>query len=258
MADVSSPAVDLDPDALGALEEQRAFLRRSLTDLRREHEAGDLDEDDYAALQDGYVHRLAAVEAAIADGKAVLATRRPDRNRGRTIGIAAAVLVFALGSGFGVAQLAGRRPAGATITGDTLLTARQRLAKCLSNGFQGDAAKTIACYDDVIARDPTNVEAKTYRAGFALMMQNDLSRLSDLITVAQANPSYPDVHAFLAVAFDRLGRPDSALAELRKLDSLRPPPLMLDLVSELRAQLEATTSTTTTTIAATPTTTTTP
>ena len=41
------------------LEEQQRFLQRSLSDLEREHDAGDLDDDDYATLKHDYEARLA-------------------------------------------------------------------------------------------------------------------------------------------------------------------------------------------------------
>ena len=40
-------------DRLAALEEERRFLLRSLTDLEREHDAGDVDDLDYETLKDG-------------------------------------------------------------------------------------------------------------------------------------------------------------------------------------------------------------
>ena len=46
-----------DPDALAALESERDFLLRSLTDLEEEREAGNLDDD------------RALVEAALAAGR---------------------------------------------------------------------------------------------------------------------------------------------------------------------------------------------
>ncbi|HYZ97739.1 MAG TPA: hypothetical protein VE575_03240, partial [Acidimicrobiales bacterium] len=55
----------LDPDALAALEEQRDFLLRSLEDLEREHDAGDVDDHDYAALKDDYTARAARTIRAI-------------------------------------------------------------------------------------------------------------------------------------------------------------------------------------------------
>jgi hypothetical protein len=37
----------VNPDQLAELEEQRRFLLRSLTDLDREHQYGDVDDHDY-------------------------------------------------------------------------------------------------------------------------------------------------------------------------------------------------------------------
>ncbi len=48
------------PDAPGAhegLEDQRDLLLASLTDLEREHEAGDLSDADYTVLRDRYTAR---------------------------------------------------------------------------------------------------------------------------------------------------------------------------------------------------------
>ncbi len=233
----------LDPDALAALEEQRGFLRRSLADLERERAAGDLDDADYEALRDDYQHRLDAVSAAVDEGKVTLAAQRT-RSRGQTAVIIGAVVAFALLCGFVVAHLAGRRGSGDEATGQILRSSRDQLALCLSQGFTGDVDKTVACYDDVLKTDPNNQEAKTYSAGIKVVAQHDLSRIGDLLAVAEADPNYPDVHAFLAVAFDLIGREDSALAELNKLAALHPAPLLLDLTSSLRQKLEASTTTT--------------
>ena len=45
--------IRLDPDELATLEEQRDFLLRSLEDLEREYEAGDLTDEDHRTLRDG-------------------------------------------------------------------------------------------------------------------------------------------------------------------------------------------------------------
>ena len=69
----------LDPDELAALEEQRDFLLRSITDLDQEHAAGDLEDGDYQSLKDDYTARAAEVLRAIelkpsyADGYGLLA-----------------------------------------------------------------------------------------------------------------------------------------------------------------------------------------
>ena len=79
-ADVASVTV-IDPDRLAELEEERRFLLRSLDDLEREHDAGDVDEHDFAALRDGYVARAAAVLREIDEGKAAPCRRAPPSRR---------------------------------------------------------------------------------------------------------------------------------------------------------------------------------
>jgi Tfp pilus assembly protein PilF len=134
------------------------------------------------------------------------------------------------------------------VSGETRLGAREQLSQCLSQLIQGNnpTPQVLQCYDQVLKSDPANVEARTYKAGLSVMVNHDVSAVNELISVATSDPSYPDVHAFLAIAFSQLGRPDSALAELKKLDTLNPTPLMRDLVADLRTTLESTTTTTTT------------
>ena len=91
----------MNPDRLAELEEERRFLLRSMTDLEREHAAGDVDEVDYRELKDGYTVRAAATLREIDDGRralpakpaAGLATpvadvrRRRGRDRHRVVGV---------------------------------------------------------------------------------------------------------------------------------------------------------------------------
>ena len=72
----------LDLDELARLEEERAFLLKSLDDLERERDAGDIDERDYETLKDDYTRRAVTVLRAIEAGKAKFAPpRRGARGR---------------------------------------------------------------------------------------------------------------------------------------------------------------------------------
>ena len=64
-----------------ALEEDRDFLLRSLEDLEREWEAGDIDEADYVALKDDYTVRAASVLRALAAAPAAAAAAGDDAQR---------------------------------------------------------------------------------------------------------------------------------------------------------------------------------
>ena len=107
-----------DPDRLAELEEERAFLLRSLDDLDREHDAGDIDEADYDTLRDGYTARAAAVLRAIesrAGGAAAEAARAT--GAGSACG-RAVVVVVAVAAGVLVAWASGDRLPGDSSSGD--------------------------------------------------------------------------------------------------------------------------------------------
>jgi hypothetical protein len=232
---VTRRVVRLDPDALAVLEEQRSFLKRSLADLEREHEAGDLESDDYEVLKQDYETRLASVARAVGEGKAELATSRPPARRARTAMIATAVVVFALVCGFVVARSAGRRDPGGSITGEITKTARERNTECLSQA-QAKPADAVKCYTGVLADSPNNVESLTYR-GWIRVTSGDTQGLADLRQAVMIDGSYPDVHAFLAVVLFRAGCATDAANELRRLDTLTPSPLILQLVADLRTEI---------------------
>ena len=126
------------------MNDEREFLLRSLADLEREYEAGDLEESDYTVLRDDYIARAAtalrsedgrlngaaepggdrapAAATAFANG----GRRRPPR--GRTFGVGTAVLAAAIGLGVLVARGSGERLPGQTITGDIPELARATAA----------------------------------------------------------------------------------------------------------------------------------
>jgi hypothetical protein len=233
---VTKRIVRLDPDALAVLEEQRSFLRRSLSDLEHEHDASDLDEDDYRTLKHDYEARLASVSRAVDEGKAEFATVRAPARPARTALIVTGVVVFALVCGFVVARQAGRRDNTGTITGELAKTARERNIECL-NQAQTDPANAIKCYTGVLRDAPDNVEALTYR-GWVRVTSNDGGGLSDLQQAVKIDGSYPDVHAFFAIVLFRAGCISDASAELTRLDALKPSPLVIDLTSSIRTQIK--------------------
>jgi cytochrome c-type biogenesis protein CcmH/NrfG len=233
---VTKRVVRLDPDALAVLEEQRSFLRRSLADLEREHEAGDLESDDYEVLKHDYESRLASVSRAVDEGKAELATSRPPARPARTAMVVTAVVVFALVCGFVVARSAGRRDPGGSITGEITKTARERNTECLGQA-QAKPADAVTCYTGVLADSPSNVESLTYR-GWIRFTSGDAQGLTDLRQAVMVDGTYPDVHAFLAVVLFRAGCVSDAANEISRLDTLNPSPLVLQLVADLRAQIK--------------------
>jgi cytochrome c-type biogenesis protein CcmH/NrfG len=234
---VTKRVVRLDADSLAVLEEQRAFLRRSLSDLELEHDAGDLEADDYEVLKQDYEQRLDSVERAVSEGKAELVAARAPARPARTALIVLSVVLFALVCGFAVARSAGRREAGGSVTGEITKTARERNTECLDQA-QADPQAAVSCYSGVLADAPGNVESLTYR-GWIRMTSGDAQGLDDLRQAVMLDGSYPDVHAFLAVVLFRAGCVSDASTELNRLDALNPTPLVQQLVAGIRTEISA-------------------
>jgi tetratricopeptide (TPR) repeat protein len=228
----------LDPDALAALEDQRDFLLRSLEDLEREHDAGDVDDHDYASLKDDYTARAARSIRAIEVHHARVAAATPRRPWPRTLAVLAGVVAFAVVAGVLVARSSGRREAGDALTGDIRESTRTQLDNARLALQQERYDDAIEIYDTVLADQPGNIEALAYK-GRAQIGNGDMQGVLTLIDAAETNPDYPDTHYFLAGAFAVAGRYDSALQELDRFDALDPPPDLAAEADDLRAQIEA-------------------
>jgi tetratricopeptide (TPR) repeat protein len=224
--------------ALSALEEQRDFLLRSLDDLEQERAAGDVDEHDYRALKDDYTARAAAAIRAIERRQAPVPAVPPARRWAGTVTWTVGVVVFAVLAGLLVAQAAGRREAGQSATGDIRQTVGARLDEASRLLGESEFDDAIAIYDDVLADQPTNAEALTYRA-WALRLSGERSDgFTALLDAATIAPDYPDVHALLAVVFFQEGLVDLAAQEIELLEGLDPPPHIQELVAPLAERID--------------------
>jgi tetratricopeptide (TPR) repeat protein len=239
----------LDPDALAALEEERDFLLRSLRDLEREHDVGDVDDHDYEVLKDDYTARAAAVLRSVESRRSALVSRRsaPDRRR-RTL-VAALVVGFAVVLGIGVAQASGRRGSGDEITGDVRQTARDKVLDARAAMGDGRYRDAIGLFDEVIALAPSNVEAHSDK-GWLLVLTARQSALGGdrdlLLNRAQAeldmavelDPHAADARIFRASLFSDIGLPQPGISDLDALSRDDVPPELQARVDALRTRLQ--------------------
>lgn len=246
----------VDPDELARLEEERRFLLRSLDDLEREYAAGDVEDDDYVTLKDGYTARAAATLRAIEAGRATLPSPR-SVPRSRTIAWVLVSLAFAALAGWLLAQTSGTRQPGEVMTGgqqaDEVAIALTEARALMSSGDYGGAFER---FQRVVELEPDNVEARTYTAWILVLntrltddpavIETSLSTaLGAFASVVEDDPGYADAHCLYAVtAANFLPEPDLDLARAegqRCLDS-NPPASMLGFVQEFLAGIDASTA----------------
>jgi hypothetical protein len=238
----------VNPDQLAELEEERRFLLRSITDLDREHLYGDVDDNDYQTLRDGYTARAAPVLRAIDDGH--VGTSPPRRRRPKVfVAWIVGTLLVACVAGWLVARTSGQRLPGQAITGglpgdevaQKLAEARQLLGV--------NPQQAIIRYQQVRELDPNNAEALTYMGW--LIAQSGTSTAAAgaefLRGAIKIDPTYADPHCFLAItSADFLQPPDldTARSEARACLDNNPPAQMVQLVQSFINRLDANTTTT--------------
>lgn len=236
----------MNPDRLAELEEERRFLLRSIRDIEREYEAGDVDTADFTVLRDGYVARAAAVMRELEDGRSAIVPKRvqPWWRRAVVIG---ATLAVAIGLGLFVANSAGQRLPGQSLTGGQPADAVATKLSQASQVLMSDSTTALKLYDEVLAIEPENVEALTYKAwltvlggrggGDPALMQEGIDGLRHAVEV---DDTYADAHCFLAVATGRfLDPPDAetAVAEGEACLASNPPGMFRSDIEAIIAEL---------------------
>jgi tetratricopeptide (TPR) repeat protein len=235
------------PDALAELEEERKFLLRSLADLEREHDAGDVDDVDYQELRDGYTVRAAHTLRAIESGRAALLPTPAVNWKRRAIAAGLVVALFG-GTWWALSESSAQRIPGAQITGADPRSERQQLlAQARQVQFEQPGA-AAALYAEVLKLDPENVEALTYR-GWTLAL--DTTRLTDseaaaeqlveaidsLDQAVELDPDDPEPRCFLGIIQVRfLDDPDGGRADLETCLAGNPPADVRGLIEGLLAE----------------------
>jgi tetratricopeptide (TPR) repeat protein len=242
----------LDPDVLAGLHEERDFLLRSLTDLEREHDAGDVDDVDYVTLRDEYTARTARVLRAIDTEETRYLEAfdaRPPRRTSRVVATWVGVVVFAIVAGVGLAQASGRRTAGDQITGGIRAGSEDTLQQAQELFSQGKFDEAIELYDEVLATQPNNAEALTYRGWLTYLptrgqdLTDDVlaTRTSALESVEAglaADPTNGSAKVFRVVILADVNRVDDARAALDALGPDDVPQFMAPQLDALRTRLD--------------------
>lgn len=249
----------MNDDALDALREEQRFLLESLRDLERERAAGDVADDDYATLREGYVARAAAVtrriealeSGTVADVESVVADDEDGSSARRTLARRLAVFVtvaiVAAGVGVFVARQSGQRLPGGTFTGGIDQSTATQLATARALNFS-DPGKAIETYTEVLKVEPDNVEALTYRSWLLALTAREAegeiktlafaTAVADLVRAQSIEPEYPDARCFLAIVYFRfLEQPELAEPQLKACIASDPPAEVKSFVSAIESDL---------------------
>lgn len=250
MATTRTTTLAIDPDRLAALEEERRFLLRSLADLEREHDVGDVDEVDYIALRDGYVSRAAATMRAIEDQQSALPQATPSSwSRRLFVGLIAGALIAVVWWALSVSSA--QRLPGQEITGADPRTEQQLLLAQARQLQATDPASSAATYALVLETDPDNIEALTYRgwtlriASMSMADSGDrfdalIEAIGSLDQAIKVDPDYPDPYCFLGIIEARdLGLPEEATPDLETCLAGNPPAMVKGLVEGLLEETRA-------------------
>lgn len=241
------------PERLAELEEQRAFLLNSIRDIERERAVGDVADDDYLALHDGYVARAAAVMREIDDGRSSMLPKPPAR-WGRRVVVIAGTVAVAVALGLFVANSAGQRLPGQSLTGGQ---PADEVAIKLAEGRRligTDSAGARAAFERVLEIEPTNAEAATY-SSYLLVIDGQQSSdqagvragIAGLEAATTLDATYGDPHCLLAVSAGNFLKPADekmVATEGALCLALDPPQDMVPMIEGLIARVTGGTTTT--------------
>lgn len=229
------------------LRDEQQFLLNSLRDLEKERAAGDIDDDDYTTLRDGYVARTATITRELAGAEAN--TNNESRSWVRRVLVAVCVLAVALGAGVLVAQSSGQRLPGESSSGGIEQSTANVLATARQLNFS-DPSQSIQLYTQVLKLEPDNVEALTYRSWLLALTAREAqasvkqlalaTAVADLLRAQKADPEYPDAHCFLGIVYFRfLEQASLAKKQLDVCRAMNPPASVSSFVAAIAKEVDA-------------------
>ena len=239
------------------LADERDFLRRSLDDADREHEAGDLSDEDHALLTARDAARLVEVEAALATLRPEAPPEQPAQDTDgahserralplwRRIGTVTACLLIVTGIAVLVVQSVQGRQPGQFSSGSVTLSQAQQITQQLSRALtlnnQGNQEGALQLYDKVLSEDPSNPAALAY-AGYIQWNVGSGAHVASLSRIGRAEvqravqvaPSYYEGHLFLGLMLENQDHNDAgAVTQFNDFLADGPPSAELPQVAPL-------------------------
>ncbi len=243
---VGEHPVESRPGERWFLTDQREFLRRSLEDAGREHEAGDLSDEDHAVLVARDSARLAEVEAELAalgpvtapTGPPDVGAAEPTDDEGgpddavtrapmalwRKLAVVACCLLIVLGAGLLLTHFLQSAQPGQPLSGSITQSQQQQIEQLLDEALQannrGDVGTALNLYDQVLSEDPSDPNALAY-AGYLQWNIGAKSHVANLVKIGRAeieravhvSPSNPEGHLFYGLVLANQDHNDAGAVE---------------------------------------------
>jgi hypothetical protein len=233
-----SAARTTDATPRAVLEDERDLLVASLADADREHDAGDLADDDYRLLRARDEERLGDIERRLADiidtpdpAAAHINGTAPGMKSGRArrpvVLVLAGVALVVIGAVVLVVHLTTHRLPGQTATGSVQLSQAQQINQELAQAdtllASNDTADAINIYSQVLSQDPHDPAALaqlgwlTYEQG---ALGSDQKTVGDGRALVQqaiaADPKFGPAHLYDGVILlNSAHDPAGAVAQFR-------------------------------------------
>ncbi len=241
------------------LEDRRDFLRRSLADADREHDAGDLSDDDHAVLRHRDERLLADVEASLAalgdDDPPPTTTEppaprsprpglvplvvdeddapQPRRHRRTWLAVVGTAAIVA-GVVLLVVHLTSPRLPGQTATGSITLSHSQQIQEQLAQATtlvqKNELVEALGVYKQVLSETPHQPQAlaewgwlewqAAQTAGNLTLAAEGRSAVAESVKV---DPSLYAGYLYLGTILLAQKQPSAAVAEYRKFLANHPP-----------------------------------
>jgi tetratricopeptide (TPR) repeat protein len=220
---------------------ERDFLERSIRDLDREHDAGDLEDADHAELRAKYEAKLAALRSG--RDRQVEDRSIPPRRWWKPVVTVVIVGGVGIGAGIGVAAFSGEREAGEQLSGDLPETSDERLTRASQLFQDGDARGAIDLYQEVLDENPEDVRALTYLGWTLRNIAGDDQRLLDagigfIEQALEVDPEHSEAWFFRGVIYLRdQNDPARAADALRFALAYDPLPAVESAARELLAEV---------------------
>ena len=232
-----------------ALKSERDYLLNSLRQLDADKVAGNITEAEYIDLRDEQTVRAAQVlkqlESTATPAKA--GAHPAAKNLGSALPQLTKKLVWTIGLGvfaavlvLGLVGSVSDRLTGDNGTGSINADTNTLLQRAAEQSGAGNVADAVKTYDAVLAQDPQNVQALTYRGWLIRLAGLSDEGLTSINAAIVANPTYPDAHFFKGfILFRDKDDPASAVTEFKTFLANNPPPDMVPLVEQTLADAQA-------------------